>query len=180
MYGLVNKAVCDFITANFGEETWEKIAEKAGTDESFISMEQYPDDETYALVKVISEELKMEPAAVLETFGEFWVTFTGQEGYGPIMKMTGNNVRDFLANLDDMHSRIKANMPELQPPSFEVTDDKDGELTLHYKSNRAGLAPMVLGLLKGVGKLFNTEVQAKHVETRSENPWHEVYHVKYS
>ena len=32
MYGLVNRAVEDLVCTNFGEETWEKIKEKAGVD----------------------------------------------------------------------------------------------------------------------------------------------------
>jgi len=179
MYGLVNKAICDFITSNFGQETWEIIAQKAQADESFLSMDAYPDELTYRLVGVISEHLKMPAEKVLEVFGEYWVTFTGQQGYGAVMKMSGNNAKDFLANLNDMHVRVKATMPELQPPKFAVTDVTTNSLTLHYKTVRQGLAPMVLGLVKGVGKMFNQELAVEHVRTESTNPVHEVFTVRF-
>jgi Haem-NO-binding len=177
MYGLVNKAVTDFIVANFGQEMWEKLAARAEADETFLSMEQYPDEVTYKLVATISEELKLEPSQVLETFGEYWVTFTAQNGYGPLMKMSGKTVREFLQNLNGMHERVKANMTDLKPPSFEVENVGEKEILLHYRSERAGLSPMVVGLLRGLGKMFNETLNVNLVEVRSEVPAHFVYRV---
>ncbi|MEO1186428.1 MAG: heme NO-binding domain-containing protein, partial [Cyanobacteria bacterium J06636_27] len=60
--------------------------------------------------------------------------------------------------LDSLHSRVGVSFPKLQPPSFEAEELEDDTLNLQYHSTREGLAPMVVGLVKGLGKRFDTEV----------------------
>lgn len=88
MYGLVNQAVREMVLTNFGEEKWEAIREHAGTDDVFIAMDQYPDDVTVGLVGGACAILGAQPAQVLESFGEFWVDFTGRT-YGELFEMSG-------------------------------------------------------------------------------------------
>src|SRR5215218_5594687 len=114
MYGLVNKAVVDLVVNKFGEDTWVKIKNKAGVDHDlFVSMDAYPDDITYRLVGAASEVLGIPPAAVLEAFGEWWVLYTAQEGYGPMLDASGKTLREFLENLDALHARVALTMPAL-------------------------------------------------------------------
>ena len=55
MYGMVNKAIEDLVRSNFGEDSWNRIKERAGVDEvAFISNEPYPDDVTFRLVGAAS------------------------------------------------------------------------------------------------------------------------------
>ena len=67
--------------------------------------------------------------------------------------------KEDLDNLDAMHARIGGTMPELVPPSFSREEQEDGSSLLHYYSKREGLAPMVVGLVKGLAKRFGTEVE---------------------
>lgn len=159
MYGLVNKAVVDLVCSKFGEETWERIKEKAGVDDDvFVSLDPYPDDLTYRLVGAASEVLGITGAQVLEAFGEYWVLYTAKEGYGELLKASGKTLKDFLVNLDQMHARIAMSMPSLRPPKFNVGEGPDGSMILHYYSTRQGLAPMVVGLLKGLAQRFGEDV----------------------
>ena len=48
-------------------------------------------------------------------------------------------------------------MPDLEPPSFDVETISECELRLYYSSKREGLNPMVLGLVKGLGKRFDVK-----------------------
>ena len=58
MYGLANKALEQLVTSRFGEEAWETVKRNAGVDvDVFVSMEAYPDDVTYKLVRSASEVL---------------------------------------------------------------------------------------------------------------------------
>lgn len=176
MYGLVNKAVEDLVKTNFGEETWEKIKAKASVNEAtFASMQSYPDNITYNLVGAATEVLGISAAQVLETFGEYWVLYTAQEGYGDMLNMAGKSLPEFLQNLDMLHVRVGNLMPQLQPPSFECEDITDNSLTLHYFSDRPALAPMVVGLLKGLGKRFNTPCEVAIVESRDNGHDHDVF-----
>ena len=155
MYGLVNKAIKDLVEKKFGEESWQQICQKAGYEaDSIIDMQSYPDELTYRLVGAASEVLSIPAADLLEAFGEHWVLYTADEGYGEMLKAAGSTLTEFLQNLDMLHTRVGNLMPKLNPPSFECSDITDDSLTLVYRSNRQGLTPMVVGLLKGLCDRF--------------------------
>jgi hypothetical protein len=163
MYGLVNKAVVDLVVSKFGQDTWNAIKKKAEVDNDvFVSMDAYPDDITYRLVGAASEVLKIPPEAVLEAFGEYWVLYTAAEGYGPMLEASGKTLREFLENLDALHARVAVMMPDLRPPRFRLKPVDDTTMTLEYHSTRQGLAPMVVGLLKGLAVRFNTSINISH------------------
>jgi heme-NO-binding protein len=163
MYGLVNKAVVDLVTSKFGQDAWNKIKQKAEVDiDVFVSMDAYPDDITYRLVGAASEVLKIPAEQVLEAFGEWWVLYTANEGYGPLLNASGSNLREFLMNLDALHARVALTMPQLKPPRFRVVDVDPSTMRLEYYSTRQGLAPMVVGLLKGLGIRFKTPIEISH------------------
>ena len=166
MYGLVNKAIEDLICNRFGDEAWERIKRRAGLEmDSFISMEGYPDELTYELVGAASEELGIPGEELLEAFGEYWTLYTAREGYGRLLEMGGASLKEFLLNLHNLHSHVALSFPNLKPPSFWCTDVTEHSIRLHYQSHRPGLAPMVIGLVKGLGKMFDT-----HVDVVRANP----------
>lgn len=179
MYGLINKAVRELICVEFGAETWENVRERAQVDEEdFVSMKQYDDAVTYALVSAASEELGIPAETVLETFGSYWVKYVGQDNYGHMMDAAGRTLPEFLGNLDQMHSRVMLTFPELKPPSFRVTDQVGDRLRLHYYSTRKGLAPLVLGLLNGLAEKFETTIQVRHGREGSGDDEHDVFDIE--
>ena len=164
MYGMVNKAVEELVCTQFGQDQWDAIKTKAGVEEDvFISNEPYPDSLTYKLVGAASEVLGIEAAKILEAFGEHWVLKTAEEGYGVLMAAGGKTFPEFLQNLPQFHARIMLLFPKLQPPEFKVFDVQNASLRLLYYSHRAGLEPFVVGLLKGLGKRFQSPVTVSHV-----------------
>ena len=163
MYGLVNIAIRDLISTEHGAETWRRIRERAGVEtDTFIAMETYPDSVSYALVSAASEILEVRQEALLEAFGEYWMSFTAKQGYGETLDFAGSDIEEFLEHLDDMHARIALSFPELDPPSFRTERAADGRLELHYHTERPGLAPMVVGLLRGLGKRFNQAIEIEY------------------
>ena len=179
MYGLVNKAVKDMVIANFGEDTWLDIANKAGVDPIFISMDSYEDQVTYDLVATAAEKLNTPAEEILRQFGSHWIRFTATEGYGPLVEMFGNTLEEFLQNLsDDLHGRVAVTMPHLKPPEFFTEKVGSNSYDVHYKSHRAGLTPMVQGLLEGLAERYQTRADVEHKATISEEPVHEVFTVK--
>ena len=157
MYGMINNAIEQLITEKFGRQTWEAVRQKANVEQpTFVSMQPYHDSVTYALVGAASELLQIPVPDLLEKFGEYWILFTANEGYGDLMKLGGDNLPEFLKNLNMLHFRIANVMPQLVPPVFDVQDSTNNSLTLLYKSKREGLSPMVIGLIKGLGIKFQT------------------------
>ena len=178
MYGLVNKAIKDLVIANYGQDIWQEICKKAGFfEEDFLGMSPYPDQLTFDLVKHTSEVLKVDAATVLELFGEYWIMYTAEGGYGDIIRMTGDNFPEFLSNLDFLHDRIQNVMPELRPPLFSTRNETENSIEIEYRTHRSGLTPMVVGILRGTGKRFGLTVDIKHIEKKSDNMECDVFRV---
>ena len=181
MYGLVNKAIEDMVCDQFGEDTWETIKTKAGLEDLdyFISMEGYPDDVTHRLVRAACEVLGLSGDQVLQAFGEYWVTYTATEGYGELMDSAGDNLPEFLHNLDNLHARVGLSFPQLKPPEFACEDETETSMELHYRSQREGLGPMVVGLVKGLGKRFDVDVDVAHHDQADTGQDHDTFSITY-
>lgn len=180
MYGMVNQAVEDLAVRLGGPELWATIVERAGLGRLvFVAMDTYDDDVTYRLVAAASEVLDLSPEEVLEAFGEHWILYTGLQGYGPLLQAMGSTLPQFLGNLDSMHSRIALSMPALRPPSFACEEIDDGSILVRYWSERPGLAPMVTGLLKGLGGRFDLDVTVVPTVPRPEGADHDTFLVTY-
>jgi Haem-NO-binding len=181
MYGMVNRAIEEMVTENFGEATWEQIKTAAGVDvEMFISNEGYPDDLTYRLVAAAAQILEMPAEDVLEAFGIYWILHTATEGYGDLMDAGGHSLGEFLGNLPGFHARVALIYPNLKPPTFRTTDVKPTSLHLHYFSSRPGLQPFVIGLVKGLAKKYDSAVQITTLRSRETGADHEEFLVEWS
>lgn len=181
MYGMVNKAIEDMVVMHHGETVWEQIKAKAGVDvDVFMSNESYSDDITYQLVGAASEVLNVSAEQILIGFGEHWVLHTAQEGYGGLMSAAGKTLPEFLRNLPNFHSRVAMIFPKLQPPRFECTGITDGALKLHYFSHRQGLAPFVVGVMQGLGKMFKTPVTVRLADAKEKGADHDVFDVTWT
>ena len=180
MYGIINKAIQDLITENFGEEKWEEIKEKSQIDvDFFISNEPYNDDITYKLAGAASEVLGITVGEVLNAFGEWWVLRTGKEKYGGLMETGGKNLKEFLENLPLFHNRIMLMYPKLTPPEFKVSNIEENSIHVHYHSKREGLQEFVRGLMHGLAKMFNVNVTVVLIQSRIEGNSHEVFKVSW-
>jgi hypothetical protein len=176
MHGLVNQGVHDLAIQLGGEQLWREIRAAAGIDEeTFIGMESYPDDVTWRLVEAASRVLGISTAEVLQAFGRHWILYTARRGYGPIFDTMGRTLTEFLGNLDAMHARLSLSMPDLRPPSFVCEERNDGQIRLEYRSDRPGLAPMVIGLLNGLGELFELELTVTQTVDRIDGGDHDEF-----
>jgi hypothetical protein len=180
MYGLVNKAVEDLAVQLGGSVLWSAIVEKAGLEKPvFVAMEPYDDAVTFRLVEAASGILGLSQREVLEAFGAHWILYTGREGYGPMLSAMGATLPQFLGNLDAMHSRIALSMPALRPPSFECQEIDGHTLVVRYWSERRGLAPMVTGLLTGLGARFDLDVTVTATSPRPVGVDYDTFLVSY-
>ena len=180
VYGLVNKAIQDLAVQLGGEPAWDDIRVRAGLHvEAFVGMGVYPDDLTYRLVEAASDVFGLPAAEVLRAFGRHWILYTGREGYGAVFETMGRTLPEFLQNLDAMHSRLSLSMPELRPPSFVCEEAGDDQIRVQYWTERDGLAPMVVGLLEGLGEHFNVQVGVTHVLSRSAGHDHDEFIVRF-
>lgn len=179
MYGMVNKAVEDLIVTRFGPEAWQDVRQRAGVDQDFVNMNQYPDEVTVNLVAAASARLGLPPATILEEFGLHWIRYTAHAGYGDLLRLAGGSFISFLQNLDALHARVGLSFPHLAPPSFRCTDLTPHSVVLHYHSTRSGLAPLVIGLIKGLGQMFRTRVTITQTAHKGETSDHDTFFIEY-
>jgi len=181
MYGLIQRAIQSMVCTRFDAATWEAVKREAGVDdEVFVANATYPDDVTYKLVGATSKLTGLSAEDVLEAFGEYWVLVTAADGYGGLMDATGSTLPEFLSGLNNLHTRVQLIFPALRPPSITCTDITKNSLTLHYRTFRPGLAPFVVGLLKGLGKRFATPVDVRLVESAADGADHDVFAVRWA
>jgi hypothetical protein len=116
----------------------------------------------------------------METFGEYWILYTANEGYGDMMELAGETLPDFLNNLDMLHNRLNNLMPNLMPPQFSTRNETPNSIELEYRSHREGFSPMVVGLLRGLCKRFNKEnYSINHIEQKNETNSCDVFRIEW-
>jgi len=57
---------------------------------------------------------------------------------------------------------VGQSFPKLRPPSFRFDVIDDDLIRMHYHTAREGLCPMVIGLLNGLAKRFESELKIEH------------------
>ena len=176
MYGMVNEAARELIVTRFGLAVWRKIREDAGISEDrFVTMETYDDATTFGIVAAAARVLEVSQESVLLSFGEFWILFAQEHGYGELMRASGKDLFEFLSNLDGLHTRLALAFPDFQPPSFRCVSLTKHQVEVHYHSVRQGLAPFVVGLLRGLGAFFSVDLEIEHVKKKAMNVEHDVF-----
>ena len=160
MYGLINSSLQSMIREKFGEEQWISVLSASGVPEdSFLSMRSYDDAVTYDLVGAASAVLGAPAESCLEMFGEWWVLETAARSYGPLMDAAGKDLVEFLGNMNSLHDRITGTFINYVPPEFRVESLDGDRHRVHYISKRQGLTPFVVGLLKGLARRFDSNLE---------------------
>jgi len=181
MQGVIYKSIEDMVVAGHGAETWNAILKKAGVDDpAFVGMARYPDELAGRIVGAASAVLGAAPEDIMRAFGRHWTTHTAPTYYGDLMAFAGNSFVEVVKNLDQMHARISLIFPNYKPPSFKVEELGKGQLRLHYSSERAGLGPVVEGMMVGLGDRFGLDVQIKPERGRADGLDHDVFLVTYT
>lgn len=179
MYGLVNRALQQLVCANCGDAAWDEIRRQAGVqDEVFMRMDSYPDEVTHRLVAAASDVLQTPAADLLKEFGRYWMKYTMVEGYGALLSDLGPTLHDALTALDGMHARVTLLYPALKPPMFRVTEMQPDSMRLHYYSERVGFAPMILGLVEGLGERYGVRVEVVHAVAKGPGHDHDRFDIR--
>ena len=172
MYGMINVAIKELVVTKFGKQKWNEICEEVKLeDDMFQDLQYYPDHTTYQLVAAASKILSLAPDLILKEFGTYWIQYTADVGYGPIMDLFGGDFSSCLKNLNNMHARMGLNMPNLKPPRFELQEIDKSNFVLEYYSSRKGLDSMVTGMILGLATKFKIRAEIKNLsEDSNQNP----------
>jgi predicted hydrocarbon binding protein len=163
MKGIINKGIQELVEEKFGTDAWDKVKEVAKCEEPFFSAgEDYPDQLTVDLASAASEVSGLPLDTVLVEFGKYWVLNTAPQSYPSIFKLSGNSVREFLANMSRVHQQVTRSVANARPPHLEIEEMPDGRLLVHYESERS-LCPVLRGCILGVGVRFNEALDVKEI-----------------
>ncbi|XP_051535348.1 guanylate cyclase soluble subunit beta-2-like [Myxocyprinus asiaticus] len=163
-YGFINTCLKSLVIDRFGEETWDKLRDAAGVQDTFMTYEVYKDDITMRLVTEACKMLDLEQSVVLRQFGEYFFEFCKRAGYDHMLRTLGGNLFEFMENLDALHGYLSLSYKEMNAPSFRVERNNDGTMLLHYYSDRRGLCHIVPGIIGAVAKdFFNSKVKMEIV-----------------
>jgi hypothetical protein len=166
MYGLVNHAFKTMIIQNKGEETWIEVCESLGLESlDFNHFEQYEDQITLDVILEYTKLTNQEAEAVLESFGKYWVEFTHESEYQTILHSFAPGPVELIESLDALHSRLELTFDNLSAPSFWTERETENKVLVYYSTTRElPLQFFVVGLLKGIFKLFDKPCKVEIVE----------------
>ncbi|XP_053176223.1 guanylate cyclase soluble subunit beta-2-like [Scomber japonicus] len=168
-YGFINTCLKSLVVEKFGEETWVKLRDEAGVQDTFLTYETYKDEITMQLVAEACKLLGVKPEVVLKQFGEYFFEFCKRSGYDHMLRTLGGNLFEFTENLDALHSYLALSYKEMNAPSFRVERNPDGTMFLHYYSDRRGLCHIVPGIIGAVAKdFFDSEITMEIVNQLEE------------
>ncbi len=161
MYGIVNRAIKNYVVAHYGAEKWNAVLNETGLNIDFNANDQPYNDGAVVTIANTLATLTGEPAdRVLAAFGQSVIEST-REQRSSFMDNRGNNLKEYLINLPDFHNRIMLIYPELTPPEFQVTNIEHNSVDLHYISPTKGVRGFVKGYVQGLINLFNEKVKVE-------------------
>jgi hypothetical protein len=157
---MVNNAIRSFVIESHGPAAWATICDRASADRGeFAAMLPYDDALTMRLLEQGAATMGMTTEALLYEIGRYWVHFAARSSFGPLITFGGAHFEEFLGNLDAIHSKIKASLPKLDPPSFSVEPGSGHTVRVVYRSNRHGLFSFVEGLFAGLSEHFGQHIE---------------------
>ncbi|XP_059821989.1 guanylate cyclase soluble subunit beta-2-like [Hypanus sabinus] len=168
VYGFINTCLKSLLVENFGEDTWEALRAQAEVQDTFMTYQVYDDVITLSLLHASSNMLNLSTEVLLKLFGGYFFTFCKMSGYDRMLRTLGGSLMEFIENLDALHSYLALSYQAMRAPSFRVEMRDNGEMWLHYYSDRKGLYHIVPGIIEAVAiDFFETEVEME-ILNRSE------------
>lgn len=151
MHGLINRSIQSFVSDTYGPDVWGNVANSAGLEsEGFEPMLMYDDSVTDSLLTEVSSALDKPEAALLEDLGTYLVSHASGRGVRRLLRFSGETYGDFLYALDDLPSRAKLAMPDLELPELELREEAGGRFRLFVCSMHRGWGFVMMGLLRAM------------------------------
>jgi hypothetical protein len=164
MKGTIVKCLEELVITQFGRDKWEKSLSDIGLDAStvFWPRADIDDGQVLKLVGALCGNLDISLPQAADAFGDYWVNVYSQKMY-PLYYERNATARDFLLDMDTVHTEMTRSMQNARPPKFEYEWKDEKTLVMHYKSHR-GLLDFVVGLVRGVGKRYDEALQVTKID----------------
>ena len=118
------------------------------------------DDKTvFKLFENSCKVLNLSKQQVYDEFGDYWVNTYAPKIYSAYYLMF-QNAKQFIMEMDKVHETITKDIINAQPPRFKIEKVDENTIIVNYISTRS-MIDFYIGLVKGVGKYFNTSIGIK-------------------
>lgn len=163
MHGLINRSLQCFLRDTYGPAVWASVARDArlGFD-SFEAMLTYDSAMTDAVINSAADQLDRSREAVLEDLGTYLVSHPNVEALRRLLRFGGVTFVDFLHSLEDLPGRGRMAVPDLDLPSFSLTDDGTGQFLLKCRAPVQGGGHVMMGLLRTMADDYGALVLLDH------------------
>jgi hypothetical protein len=158
MKGIVFNLLEEVVRAEYGEDAWDDLLERAGLDGAYTSLGGYPDTDMMRLVGVASEALNLPPETIVRWFGRRAIPLL-RERYAVFFE-GHTSTRSFLLTLNSIiHPEVRKIYPGADVPTFDLLATADESvLVIGYRSARK-LCALAEGFIEGTADHFGEGVE---------------------
>lgn len=166
MKGIIVRCLAELVKENFGDKKWQEILESSGFNKysSFLATHDINDSDVMKMISSVCKVLNISLEQAADAFGDHWVNKFAPKIYSDYYKDV-SSAKDFLLKMDSIHQEATVTMRNAHPPRFEYNWENEKTLVMVYNSER-GLIDILVGLIKGVGKYFNENLQVTKLDNK--------------
>jgi len=149
MHGIMMNQLRLFSDARLGKGGWERVCGDTGVPtDSYALSQNYPDEQTLAIVECLCELLETPRPALMEDFGKFLVPALLRI-YGGLLD-PGWRTLDVLTHTEDViHRVVRSRNPGASPPRIEIQRTSPSAVRILYSSPRK-LCGLARGITRGI------------------------------
>ncbi|WP_112308766.1 diguanylate cyclase [Pseudogemmobacter bohemicus] len=151
MYGLLLRALQDYIQVTFDPESWDRIIAGSGTlPTGFEPLLPYKHEVLRHTLRLCAEELERPVSVILEDLGT-WVIAAGYHGAARrLLRFCGADFADFLYSLGELPDRARLALPDLTLPDLSLEERGAGLFRLTCSNGLQELNWILLGALRAM------------------------------
>jgi hypothetical protein len=166
MKGIILRQYLEFVETNYGPETVEKIIEESqlSSQGAYTNVGTYSYEDILHLTKALSEIVNLPIERIVRDFGQslFQNLMIAHPQYQNL-----TSVKEMLAKIHNViHVEVRKLYPDAALPDLDYSENEDGSLSIHYKSERP-FATFALGLIMGCVDYYK---ESYKITRLSENP----------
>ncbi|ODS23397.1 hypothetical protein AB835_08915 [Candidatus Endobugula sertula] len=162
MKGAVFIAFNQMIEEQVGVAVWEQLLDEVNPESGgvYTSVEDFPDEELFALVGKLSEIANQPIETLVESFGFYLFDFLNQKY--PIFSESESDFFSFLKSIDSViHKEVRKLYNNANLPELDCEQKSENILIMRYQSPRK-LCLLAEGLVRGAAKHYQVEYSLDH------------------
>lgn len=165
MHGLIVSKLRDYVVANYGGETWQRIVEGAGVwaETDAPNLERiYPDPMALALIHKAVQATGMPAETVLEDFGNF-IAPALLRLFPDLIQPTWRTLDVIERTEERIHTVVRSRDPDAAPPRLTTRRVGLTEVEILYTSPRR-LCWLAEGITRGLATHYGETVEISQPE----------------